>query len=296
MIKSFNYPTSMKEQNCICGKQYVAKWLMIVDQWRDTSSGMCQECFTAWKKHTELTEEEQIKQAEQKQNAERIKVKREFYRRTILPLYYHNKTFSGINVNVKGNMRKVFAECVNYADKFPMEYGNYILDNKKPYPSMLIASPEKFGVGKTHLVSAITHKLLDRWNGGACPVTFITEPDIYLRIQNTYSFNDTERKARQSEADIISELANVTLLIIDDIGKQKRTDMKFVQRTLFAIINARYDSMKPIILTTNMNVGQLGSYLGENDGGEIDRASFDRLVEMCKGNMWELDGESQRGK
>jgi DNA replication protein DnaC len=296
MIKSFNYPTSLKEQKCVCGKFYVAKWLLIVDQWRDTSSSMCPECFIAWKKQSELDEQEQLKQQEIQKKAEMVKVKREFYRRITIPIYYQVKTFSEINVNVKGNMRSVLKECVKYAENYPLEYGNYILENRKPYPSLFIASPEKYGVGKTHLVSAITHRILDRWNGGACPVTFITEPDIYLRIQNTYSFNDTERKARQSEADIINEMIKTPLLIIDDIGKQKRSDMKFVQRTLFAIINGRYDAMKPLILTTNMNIGQLGTYLGANDGGEYDRASFDRLIEMCKGNMWELDGESQRGK
>jgi DNA replication protein DnaC len=296
MKNPFAYPSTVKEQVCKCGKHYGAKWLLIVDEWRDTTSGMCGECFTKWR----------IEQDRQESTNKETELKLQFERKRItfreqnsgIPLYYQNKTFDNINSNVKGNMKKVCPECIRYADNYPLDYNAFIKSSKKSYPSLLLASPNIWGVGKTHLICAIFHRIIDRWQGYPyrCPMLFTTEPDIYLRIQNTYSMSDTERRTMQSETDIINELASIPLLAIDDIGKQKRSDMKFVQRTLFTIFNKRYDSMKPTIFTTNMNLEQLERYLGANDSSEDDRASFDRLLEMCKGNLWLLEGESQRGK
>lgn len=151
--------------------------------------------------------------------------------------------------------------------------------------------------GKTYLTCAIAHRILDRWNGEktGCPVSFIAEPDIYRRIQTTYNYSAEERKRLQSEQEIINELVAVPLLIIDDIGKEHRTDKRFVQRVLFSIINSRYNAQRPVVLTTNMTAGQLENYLG-NDS---DSATFDRIWEMCvspKQGFIRIKAESYRRK
>ena len=301
MKRAYEYPSELREQVCQrCHKSYNAKWLLIVDQWRDASIGFCDDCKLIWREEQRIKDDEELRKANSvKAQAEMI-TRRRIYRENNsgIPLYYQPKDFSNIRTNVKGNMKKVYPECVKYAEEYPLDYRAHLKSEGKPYPSFCLASPEVWGVGKTHLACAILHRVLDRWQGipNFCPVYFTTEPDIYLRIQNTYSFSNDERKVRESETDIIQQLINVPLLVVDDIGKQRRTDMKFVQRTLYSIINGRYDAMKPIILTANMGLEQLERYLGANDSTEYERASFDRLLEMCKGNFWLLEGESQRGK
>lgn len=298
--KPFEYSSTLKEQVCQCGKNYPAKWILIVDQWRDTTSGMCKGCFDKWKEETKAAETRELYVKQEAAMKTITDERRARFRENIsgIPLYYQTKTFERIKSNVKGNMQKVCPECMRYANNYPLNYSEYIKMQSKSYPSLFITSPGNWGVGKTHLVCAILHRVLDRWQGkpNYCPVLFITEPDIYMKIQNTYSFSNNERTVRQSETDIIQELINVPLLAIDDIGKQKRSDMKFVQRTLFAIFNGRYDNMNPTIMTANMNLEQLENYVGAKDNGEFDKASFDRILELCKGNFWLLEGESQRGK
>ena len=83
------------------------------------------------------------------------------------------------------------------------------------------------------------------------------------------------------------------MLIIDDVGKEKRNDPKFVQRTLFKIIDGRYKGARPVVITANLNPTQLKRYLGA--GGE-DEASFDRLWGMTNGEFFNIEGESYRRK
>ena len=192
----------------------------------------------------------------------------------------------------KGKQDKAFQKCWNYAENFP-------LAAPQGYPSLVLFSERSWGVGKTHLVCALGHRLLDRWKGekiGRPIIKFISEPDLYLQIQATYNYSPEDRLHRESEASIIQSLLQPCLLIIDDVGKRKVQDGRFVQRIMFAIIDGRYKAMLPIVLTANLGQNGLKAYLG---GGE-DEASFDRLIEMCGGKsgkaikFFRLEGPSYR--
>jgi len=168
---------------------------------------------------------------------------------------------------------------------------------------MVMFSEASWGVGKTHLAGAIAHRILDRWQGDPfmCPVLFVSEPDILLQITATYNFNLEEKQTRESESDIINRLIAVPLLIIDDVGKRKVSDLRFVQRIHFSIIDGRYKKLKPIVLTANLDSEGLGRYLGGINPAEartdgVDEATLDRLIEMCGGQFDKMDGKSYRRK
>jgi len=174
--------------------------------------------------------------------------------------------------------------CLDYASKFSLD---------KKYPSMLLYSDHSWGVGKTHLAASIAHTILNKWNGKpmACPVRFISEPDLFLRIQATYNYTPEEKPYRESESDIIKSLIGVRLLILDDVGKRKVQDLRFVQRVMFSIIDGRYKAMRPVVITANLDPERLKQYLGAGQG---DEATFDRIWEMVKGKVIKMDGQSYR--
>ena len=92
------------------------------------------------------------------------------------------------------------------------------------YHSLVLYSDHSWGVGKTHLACSIGHRILDRWQGervGRSLVLFVSEPDIYTRIQATYGHPLEERYRHETEADIIRQLTSASLLIIDDVGKRR---------------------------------------------------------------------------
>jgi len=179
-----------------------------------------------------------------------------------------------------------YETCLKYADSYPL------LDSRK-YPSLVLYSEQSWGVGKTHLACSIAHHILSRWDGENIgqPVLFISEPDLYLRIQATYNYSAEEKHYRESETDIINHLVRVPLLIMDDVGKRRTHDHRFVQRVMFSVIDGRYKDMRPMVLTANLSPQKLAVYLG---GGQGDEASFDRLLEMCGGEFINIEGESYR--
>jgi DNA replication protein DnaC len=84
----------------------------------------------------------------------------------------------------------------------------------------------------------------------------------------------------------------VPILILDDLGKEERNDLKFIQRIMFNVIDGRYRIMRPMIATTNKSNQELIKYLG--DGAES--ACLSRLVEMCKGYDLTIKAEDYRTK
>lgn len=183
---------------------------------------------------------------------------------------------------------KAYARCFEYAENFP-------ITNPQNYESLVLYSDHSWGTGKTHLAAAIAHHVLNRWNGEPrrCPVAFISEPMLFKMIRDTYSYNRQERETQMSEKQIIDSLVNTPLLILDDLGKEEVSDPRFVQRTLFAIFDGRYNLELPVVITANLNDSGLRRHMG---GGSDNEAAFNRLNEMCRGTMVCMDGKSYREK
>lgn len=194
--------------------------------------------------------------------------------------------FMGVDLSTfeKGWQDKALTACIDYADGFPVD--RY----PRGYQSLYMWSTESWGTGKSHLASAICHRIIDRWTGTGtkgCPrIIFLSEPELFRRIQATYSFNREESQVRESEDDIIKGIIYADLVVLDDVGKEKRADPRFIRRTMFSIIDGRYNNQLPTILTANLDPNQLKDHL--------ESASFDRLWEQTGGNSIHMDGQSYR--
>jgi len=198
-----------------------------------------------------------------------------------VPLKYQTVSFETFE-NRGYNSTKIKKLCQDYAINFPMVSGG-------GYKSLVITSPSNWGVGKTHLVCSIARTIIDRWArlSQSSPVLYLTEPDMFRRIRSTFS----REYDKETEQDVYDALLNVPLLIIDDVGKEEVSDLRFVQRAWFSVINGRYDNMLPIVLTANLTPDGIAYHLGGSRGNE---AAWDRLLEMAENNFWELNGTSKR--
>lgn len=263
-----------------CGVKYKTTIYQLLNGELDLSIGKCENCRK--KAYLEELNNKKSMIAEQ----------RDRWRKNCgLTPRFIKCSFDNYEVSNNKSLKSARDNCKLYASSFPLNYYSYIKSNK-PIVSLVLSSSIN-GVGKTHLASAIINCILDRWNGEnvVCPVKIITEPEIYSRIKATYNYSMDERNTNPSEEDIIKSLLFPPLLIIDDIGKVPQNDMKFIQRTLYRIIDGRYQNLFPVILTTNLNPNSLKDYLGRDDC-----AILNRLTEMTNGKFIELVGESYRLK
>ena len=269
-------------QLCKCGQPYEAQWyLSIFGREVDISHGLCPECQA--KQQAEREAEERVAKDRT------IREKREEWRRSCgIPPTYQGERFSTWKRGRPGNVDKIYAICREYSE-------NYRLLTPQGYRSLVLTSPRVWGLGKTHLVCSIAHRILDRWNGEEirCPVYVTTEPDLMARIRATYNrvFYTGEGVPQETEEDVLKHVTRVPLLILDDVGKEEVADLKFVQRMLYRIINGRYNNNRlPVVITANMSEREFRQHLG----GE-NEASSSRLYESCGGKFCELTGKDFRG-
>lgn len=117
------------------------------------------------------------------------------------------------------------------------------------------------GGGKTFYAGCIANALIDQ--GVSVMMTSIT------RLTAAMSQNFNENRAK-----ILCEVANVPLLVLDDVGVERNTPYALEQA--YEIINARYKAGKPLIVTTNLTMQAI-----KNPENVEYKRLFDRLVEMC---------------
>lgn len=117
------------------------------------------------------------------------------------------------------------------------------------------------GTGKTHLCGAITNKLL----GNMTSVVFVVVPELLQKIRNTYGHGT------ETEAQIMYGLTECDLLILDDVGAEKKSD--WTTEKLFTVIDSRYRNNQPIIFTTNCGSQELKVRIGIR--------TFSRIMEVC---------------
>ena len=98
------------------------------------------------------------------------------------------------------------------------------------------------GTGKFFLAGCIANALLEQ----DVPVLMTNFPTILNRMTGLFG---SER------ADFLASLNAYDLLILDDLGAERGTEYALEQ--VFAVIDARYRSRKPLVVTTNLTLDAL---------------------------------------
>lgn len=152
--------------------------------------------------------------------------------------------------NDDGTNEKITTICKRYAEHFP--------DMLKKGKGLLLFGP--VGTGKTFEAACIANALIDQ--GYPCMVT------NFARLTNTLS------GMREGKQDYIDSLDKFSLLVIDDLASER--DTEFMGELIFNIIDSRYRSGKPLIITTNLTADEL-----KHPADMRKQRIFSRLFEMC---------------
>lgn len=128
------------------------------------------------------------------------------------------------------------------------------------------------GTGKTFFAACIANAMTNK----GVP-TLMTNVPLLISAMS----KDFESK----KAEILRRVSNVPLLILDDIGVER--DTAYGYEKLQEIIDTRYRSGKPLIVTTNLTPEML-----QNPTEMRYKRVYDRILEMCHPIM--VGGRSKR--
>lgn len=137
----------------------------------------------------------------------------------------------------------------------------------------------KPGTGKTHLGAGMANDLMRSTSHSA---VYRTVGSVLQAIRATY-----DRSSEATEASILASLIEPSLLVLDEVGVSKEQPSDFELTTLFAIINGRYEQVKPTVVISNLSPEQLPVAMGERC---VDRLREGGMIVVP------FEWESHRGK
>lgn len=129
------------------------------------------------------------------------------------------------------------------------------------------------GTGKTFAACEVANALIDK----GYPVLVTNFARLTNTIQGMF----------EGKQEYIDSLNRFQLLVIDDLGAERKSE--FMQEMVFNIIDSRYRSGLPLIVTTNLTIEEIKK---PNDIGNT--RIYDRIIERCF--PVEVTGGSRRRK
>ena len=130
---------------------------------------------------------------------------------------------------VRTNLREAFATAHAHADN----------------PDGWLVLLGETGAGKTHLAAAIAH----RWRESGRAVEFVVVPDLLEELRAAI------RDDEQGSFRRLDQIRTVPHLVLDDLGVHSATP--WAQEKLFQILNYRYNSRLPTVITIGRPLEEL---------------------------------------
>lgn len=186
-----------------------------------------------------------------------------------IPARFAGRTLASFNAETPEQVR-----ALKVASDFALDFDER---RRRGESLILLGAP---GTGKSHLAAAILQAIMPKHCG-----LYITCSGLIRSVRNTW-----RKDAERSEGQVLAMLAEVPLLVIDEVGVQYGTDSE--QNILFEVLDRRYRDMMPTILLANL---KLKREKAEDPAGlreVLGERVYDRLTET--GRIVTFEGESYR--
>lgn len=166
-----------------------------------------------------------------------------------IPERFRDRTLDRFAVENDGQ-----ANALAFAREFADEFNSRRHSGRS---ALFLGSP---GAGKTHLACGIALRAMEF--GASALVTTVSKLDRRIREAKLSS-------GAEKESEVIDLFVYPDLLVIDEVGVQSGSAAE--SRALFDVLNGRYESRKPTIILSNLQLTGVAAALGDR--------IFDRLRE-----------------
>ncbi|MGN0998915.1 MAG: ATP-binding protein [Faecousia sp.] len=166
--------------------------------------------------------------------------------------YYSDQYDGKYGTSPRVIMEKVLRTCRSYAATFTPSSGNLLFVGGT-------------GLGKTFLSACVARTVADR----GYSVMYETAGHLFAKLEQE-KFGGGEQERREAD-----KLRECDLLIVDDLG----TEMpgQFVTAALYSLMNDRLLAGKPMLISTNLNIDELGKRYSPQIASRL-HGSFSRLT------------------
>lgn len=173
---------------------------------------------------------------------------------------FQKKTFDNFKTRNNPQLSNAKVKAMQYVKNFAqMEHGRY--------NSIMFCG--QVGAGKTHLGTAICGELM---NSGVAVIYMAYRNAVTKIKQNIIDEEVYNRELKQ--------YTSARVLYIDDLLKGRLTETDI--NIMYELVNYRYMNNMPVIISTEK---------APEDLLVFDEATGSRLIEMCRGNIIQLQGK-----
>lgn len=231
------------------------------DDYMDTETGllMCGKCHTKKQKKISFLGVERVVGCLCRCAAEEMEREREKHREKEELLHIRQMKSAGLQDSTFFDY--TFANCdeTHPCAQYARRYVGNFAEFQKNGQGLLFWG--NVGTGKTFLAGCIANALMEK----NIPVLMTSFPKLLNALGGLYSGEKNE---------YLKSLNQYRLLIIDDLGVER--DTSYVLETVYLVIDERYKSGKPFIITTNLSLEELRNP-ADLEHGRI----YDRIMERC---------------
>ncbi len=225
----------------------------------DTGLLMCGQCHTKKQKRVSFLGEERIVGCLCRCAAEKLEKEREEYRVKEELLNIQKMKSAGLQDRTFYNYTFDHCDASQENAVYAKRYVEHF--SKMVHTGQGLLFWGNVGTGKTFLAGCIANALLEQKN----PVLMTSFPKILNALGGLYSSERNE---------YLASLNRYTLLVIDDMGIERES--QYTVETIYTVIDERYKSGKPFIITTNIQLDAL------KNPQDVEHARiYDRIMERC---------------
>lgn len=160
---------------------------------------------------------------------------------------------------------KPYTDILKTAFNKAKKYAELLNDCLQDGTNIIFEGHGCVGTGKTHLAYAIANYALD--NG--VPTRIINTTQLVTAL----SYKTVDENFKKS-------LYSVPLLVIDDLGKECGYDWLLFE--IYGILNARYESCKPTVITTEDTIADLSKYYQVSTASGIKNRGKSIFSRICE--------------